>query len=119
MLPPEGFSHPPNMVCKLKKSLYGLKQASRQWFAKLTIEFFHQGFIYSKNDYSLFVKHTSDSFTVAAAYVDDVMLIGNDISLIRRLKAHLHKVLDIKDLGKLNFFLGIEVSFLDEGTVLS
>lgn len=65
------------------------------------------------------MKHTSTSFVVAAIYVDDIILTGNDTSLIHRLKAHLHKVFSIKDLCKLSFFLGIEVSYLDVGIVLS
>ena len=47
---------PSNNVCKLKNSLYGLKQSSRQWFAKLTMESHHQGFVQSKNKFSQFIK---------------------------------------------------------------
>lgn len=119
MLPPEGLSHPPNTVCKLKKSLYGLKQASRQWFAKLTLELLHHGFIQSKNDYSLFIRDSSGSFTLAAVYIDDIILTGNDTSFIDKIKAHLHRVFSIKDLGRMHFFLGLEVSYIPEGTVLS
>lgn len=63
---PPGVPHPPNHVCKLKKSLYGLKQASRQWFAKLLTELQHQGFTQSKNDYSLFTKRREGHITVVA-----------------------------------------------------
>ena len=61
MTAPEGMNCPPHMVCKLKKSLYGLKQSSRQWFSKLTIELSHQGYTQSKNDYSVFTKQTKTS----------------------------------------------------------
>lgn len=116
---PEGLPHPSNHVCKLKKSLYGLKQASRQWFAKLTFELVHQGFTQSKNDYSLFIKHTADSFILAAVYVDDIILTGNDIQSIQQLKSHLHRTFSIKDLGSLSFFLGLEVTYLPDGIALT
>lgn len=108
MVPPDGFPHPPNTVCKLKKSLYGLKQGSRHWFAKLTRELFHQGFTQSKNDYSLFVQRTTDSITIAAIYVDNIILTGDNPSLIHQLKAHLHHTFSIKDLGRLSFFWGLK-----------
>ena len=116
---PDGLSHPPNHVCRLKKSLYGLKQASHQWFGKLTMELVHQGFVQSKNDYSLFIKKTSDSFILAAVYVDDIILTGNDVQSNNHLKTHLHKTFSIKDLGHLSFFLGLEVTYLPDGIALT
>lgn len=116
---PDGLSSPPNHVCRLKKSLYGLKQASRQWFAKLLHELQIQGFTQSKCDYSLFIRQSSDQITIASIYVDDIILTGNDLSLINSLKAHLHKVFSIKDLGKLYLFLGIEVGYMTDGITLS
>ena len=115
----DGLSHPPNHVYKLKKSLYGLKQASRQWFAKLTFELVHQGFTQSKNDYSLFIKNTVDSFILAAIYVDNIILTGNDIQSIQHLISHLHRTFSIKDLGPLSFFLGLEVTYLPYGISLT
>ena len=62
----DGLTQSPNMVCKLKKSLYGLKQSSHQWFSKLTHELFTQGFSQSKLDYSLFTHKTSTSISIVA-----------------------------------------------------
>lgn len=77
---PLGFPNPLNKVCKLNKSLYGLKQASRQWFAKLVEELNTQGFLQSKNDYNLFIKKTDHHITLAAVYIDDIILTGTDIT---------------------------------------
>lgn len=116
---PEGVPHSSNHVCKLKKSLYGLKQASRQWFAKLVAELTHQGFHQSKNDYSLFIKKDGPKISVAAVYVDDIILTGNDVPTLTLLKQHLHDTFSIKDLGLLSFFLGLEISYLPTGIALT
>jgi hypothetical protein len=77
MKPPPGLQLPhPDMVCKLQRSLYGLKQASRQWNTKLTETLIHSGFTQSKADYSLFTKNTTTGFTVVLVYVDDLVLGG-------------------------------------------
>lgn len=59
----------------------------------------------------LFVKNSNDKIFIAAVYIYDVILTGDDIGSINSLKAHLHKVFSIKDLGKLHYFLGIEVNY--------
>ena len=116
---PDGIPNPGNKVCKLQKSLYGLKQASRQWFAKLHNELVLHGFKQSKNDYSVFVKNQGITITIAAIYVDDIILTGNDSTVISNLKTHLHNVFSIKDLGRLHYFLGLEVSYVHDGIILS
>ncbi|CAO2838095.1 unnamed protein product [Amaranthus hypochondriacus] len=119
MVVPDGLSHSPNLVCKLRKSLYGLKQAPRQWFAKLTTALLAQGFVQSKLDYSLFTHKTSDSLTIVAIYVDDIIVTGNNDLLINHLKAHLAHVFSIKDLGRLSFFLGLELTYSDNGIIVT
>ena len=116
---PPGLTNPENKVCKLKKSIYGLKQASRQWFAKLVHELQHQGFIQSKNDYSLFIKKQGSLITMAAVYVDDIILTGIDSATVDKLKRHLDAIFGIKDLGRLHYFLGFEVTYSIDGIILS
>lgn len=88
-------------------------------FAKLLFTLKEQGFVQYKNDYSLFIKRSGDLICLAAVYVDDVILTGTDLQGINNLKAYLHSAFGIKDLGALNYFLGIEVSYLPSGIFLS
>ncbi|GJT01739.1 retrovirus-related pol polyprotein from transposon TNT 1-94 [Tanacetum coccineum] len=75
MLPPEGYNKASKgQVCKLSKSLYGLKQASRQWNHELTKLLLSLGYVQSKNDYSLLVKTKDEEFTVVLVYVDDMLI---------------------------------------------
>lgn len=73
----------------------------------------------SKNDYSLFIKKVGEHVTYAVIYVDDIIVTGSDEEEISWFKAHLHSVFSIKDLGLLSYFLGIEVSHLPNGIVLT
>lgn len=91
-------------MCKLKNSLYGLKQASRQWFVKLTFELKQQGFKQSQYDHSLFIRRHNTSITLVAVYVDDIILTDDHLPIINALKQHLDKVFNVKDLGLLHFF---------------
>ncbi|GJW19214.1 putative RNA-directed DNA polymerase [Tanacetum coccineum] len=117
---PEGFFNSGDTrVCRLKKSLYGLKQAPRQWNAKLTQTLIEHGFIQSKSDYSLFTKTDHNSFIALLVYVDDIIITGNDVGKIEKFKAYLNSKFKIKDLGKLKYFLGIEVIDTDKGLCLS
>ena len=120
MKPPPGLKvSNPNQVCKLQKSLYGLKQASRQWYAKLSSALKEKGYQNSKNDYSLFYKKMGSFQTYVAVYVDDIMVTGNCTEEITSLKAFLDNTFKNKDLGLLNFFLGIEVLYTDSGVTLT
>lgn len=74
------------LVCKLKKSLYGLRQAPRQWFSKLSLTLLQMEYKQSKADPSLFSYHTSDSITLVLIYVDDLLICGSSLNSIDSLK---------------------------------
>ncbi|KAJ0754023.1 putative RNA-directed DNA polymerase [Helianthus annuus] len=117
---PEGYySKDESKVCKLVKSLYGLKQAPRMWNEKLVRVLIDFGFKQSKCDHSLFIKSTNSVFLVLLVYVDDIVLTGNDISEIDKVKKLLQSKFLIKDLGLLKYFLGIEVIRSSQGICLS
>lgn len=108
MSPPPGLVVPKGHVCKLNRSLYGLKQAARQWNHKLTSVITKNGFLQSQNDHSLFIKSTSSTLTFLLVYVDDIIISGNNQAKIDSLKTYLQSNFKLKDLGNLKFFLGIE-----------
>ena len=107
-----------NMVCKLNKSLYGLKQASRQWFAKFSSTILKQGFVQSKSDYFLFTRTRGTTFIALLVYVDDILLESNNIEVVHSLKASLHFEFKLKDLENLKYFLGLEVARSNKGISL-
>ncbi|KAK3012201.1 hypothetical protein RJ639_010896 [Escallonia herrerae] len=117
---PQGFSKQgENRVCRLQKSLYGLRQASRNWYHKFTQSLLVVGFIQSQSDHSLFTFARKGSFLAILIYVDDVIVTGTDSAKISWLKHYLYAKFHIKDLGKLKYFLGIEVTHSSDGIVLS
>jgi hypothetical protein len=121
MSQPLGFSHPqfPHHICKLQKALYGLKQAPRAWFSKLSNKLFALGFQGAKSDTSLFTFKSADFTMFILIYVDDIIITCSRPSAIDDLLNLLQCDFSIKDLGSLNFFLGIEVVPTAEGCLLS
>jgi hypothetical protein len=107
MTVPQGFEGATSkQVCKLQKSLYGLRQASRQWYEKLSHFLITIGYKHMPSDPTLFTKTTSASFTTLLVYVDDIVLSGNCLAEIESTKSKLHQAFGIKDIGVLKFFLG-------------
>ena len=116
---PQGFhSKGENLVCKLSKSLYGLKQASRQWYSKFSTTILKYGFKQSKSDYSLFTKKVNQTFIALLVYVDDILIASNDVQAVEDLKTSLNHDFKLKDLGNLKYFLGLEVAKSEKGISL-
>ncbi|RVW67612.1 Retrovirus-related Pol polyprotein from transposon RE1 [Vitis vinifera] len=106
-------------VCKLKKSLYGLKQSPRAWFGRFTKSMRAFGYRQSNSDHTLFLKKQHGKITTLIVYVDDMVVIGNDPEERKALQNYLSREFEMKDLGPLKYFLGIEVSRSSEGIFLS
>jgi hypothetical protein len=103
----------------LLKSLYGLKQASRKWYEKLTFLLIQEGYTQSTADFSLFTLSTAKDFTALLVYVDDIILAGTSLDEFDRIKRILDAQFKIKDLGGLKYFLGLEVAQSSEGIHVS
>ncbi len=99
----------PNLVCRSKKALYGLKETPRAWSDKIGQYLVTSGFQTSNANFSLYVKKTDHGIVVIVIYVDDLIIIGNSDAYIFDLKKLLKQKFEMKDLGKLRYFLGIEV----------
>jgi len=119
MAPPLGVSHDSGYVCKLKKTLYGLKHAPRAWFEKFSVVISYLGFVSSSHDSALFIKSIDACRIILSLYVDDMIINGDDIDDISLLKTELARQFEMKDLDSLRYFLGIEVAYSHRGYLLS
>lgn len=119
MKQPLGYVDPsfPNHVCKLKKSLYGLKQSPRQWNQKLVTFLLSDGFVRSESDASLFTSVSQQSIIIVAVYVDDILISSSSIQLVQKTKDSFSNMFKMTDLGEIKLFLGIEISRIRDGTM--
>ncbi|KAJ9698270.1 hypothetical protein PVL29_007380 [Vitis rotundifolia] len=108
------------LVCRLRRSLYGLKQSPRAWFGRFSSVVQEFGMLRSTADHSVFYHHNSLGQCIyLVVYVDDIVITGSDQDGIQKLKQHLFTHFQTKDLGKLKYFLGIEIAQSSSGVVLS
>ncbi|RVW95790.1 Retrovirus-related Pol polyprotein from transposon RE2 [Vitis vinifera] len=108
------------LVCRLRRSLYGLKQSPRAWFSRFSSVVQEFGMLRSTADHSVFYHHNSLGQCIyLVVYVDDIVITGSDQDGIQKLKQHLFTHFQTKDLGKLKYFLGIEIAQSSSGVVLS
>lgn len=115
---PPGFeSAEKHLVCRLQKAIYGLKQAPRAWFERLGSTLIQMGFQTSKCDPSLFTFAGGSHRVMMLVYVDDIIITGDHLPLIQGLTSKLNDQFALKQLGDLEYFLGIEVQRLKDGSL--
>ena len=105
----------PSYVCKLKKDLYGLKQAPKAWHARIVAYLVSLGFRMADANHSLYVQKDEHGIVIICIYFDDLIVGGDNEAEIEHVKTLLKQEFDIKDLGELRFFLGIEIVRTKEG----
>nr|AAP46197.1 putative gag-pol polyprotein [Oryza sativa Japonica Group] len=111
MAEPEGFvmEGKDHLACKLKKSIYELKQASRQWYLKFDEIIKRFGFKENEVDNCIYIKTKGGKFIILVLYVDDILLASSDINMLHQTKEFLSSNFDMKDLGEASYVLGIEI----------
>ena len=112
MCPPPGSSDYGNkdVVWKLEKSLYGLKESSWAWYMKVKTELEKLSFSHSDLDHAVFLYSSSHKFCIVALYINDLMILSNNPSLLHQKKKQLMSAFKMKDLGDIHWFLGLEIT---------
>ncbi|KAL0551185.1 hypothetical protein IC582_010271 [Cucumis melo] len=119
-LPPGFEAQFGQQVCKLQKSLYGLKQSPRAWFDRFTTFVKFQGYNQGHADHTLFTKASkTGNIAILIVYVDDIVLTRDDQTEISQLKQRMGDEFEIQDLGNLKYFLEMEVARSKEGISVS
>ncbi|CAL1362597.1 unnamed protein product [Linum trigynum] len=121
MVQPPGFVDPsrPQHVCRLRRAIYGLRQAPRAWYTALSAFLVDFGFRKTDSDASLFVYSHGKVLLYFLVYVDDLLLTGNDPGTLASFQHALSHRFSLKALGDVNYFLGIEVIPTSTGYILS
>ena len=112
MVQPTGFkaAGKENMVCKLKKSLYGLKQSPRQWYKRFDSFMAGKGYTRSPYDPCVYLqKQPNGEYVYLLLYVDDMLIASRDSAAIAKLKGQLSSEFEMKDLGEAKKILGMEI----------
>jgi hypothetical protein len=116
---PQGFMQDSSLVCRLKKSLYGLKKAPRAWYGKMDSYLLSQNFVRCKSDLNVYMLMTTDSLLLLVLYVDDLLIIGCSTSMIVAVNRILHDRFLMMNMGLLHFFLRLKISQDASGIKLS
>lgn len=119
---PQGYEkkEEDHKVYKLRKTLYGLKQAPRAWYGRVEAYFVKEGFERCQCEHTLFVKsEEGGKMLIVSLYVNDLIFTGNDEDMFAKFKASMEMEFDMTDLGKMKYFLGVELVQNSNGIYIS
>ena len=116
---PEGYVQDASLVCRLRKSLYKLKQAPQTWYAKMDSYILSRGFLRCISDPNVYMMRNTISLLLIFIYVDDLLITGSSISSIVALKTTLHVKFSMTYMRLLHYFLGLEINQNDSGIKMS
>ena len=115
MLQPDGYRDGDNLVCKLQKSLYGLKQGANEWNKKLHNVLSVNDFVRSENDPCLYAKQQDGQLMYVCVHVDDLVAAATSDSVIAVFERQMNEVLVMKNLGNLQYYLGLQLERDSDG----
>ena len=117
---PESFVLPRNekKVCKLVKSLYGLKQTPKQWHEKFDSVILSDGCVHNNSDKCMYSKFTKEYGVIVCLYVDDILIFGRNMKGVCETKMYLSSMFQMKDLNEVDTILGIKIKRHSEGFAL-
>ena len=118
---PDGFilGNDPKLVCRLRKALYGIKQAPRAWYYRLNKYLHQQGFSKGSTDSDLYIKIDNDKLLILVVYVDDIIFGSNEEAMSQNFALVMQKQFEMSFLGELTYFLGLHVQQNKDGIFLS
>ena len=94
---------------KLNRSIYGLKQSSRQWYLKFHNEITLCDFTMIDEDHCVYVKRDKDRYVLLSLYVDDILIAGNDLEFVKTIKEWLSSTFEMKNMGEASYILGVKI----------
>ena len=97
------------LVCRLNKSIYGLKQAANNWYKELANFLLKQGFTRSRNDHCLFARSEAEDHTFILVWVDDIIVASRSMTVVSDVKKALEATFHMEDRGRLHWFLGLRI----------
>ena len=107
---PKGYISDPSLVCKLNKSLYGLKQGPREWYSKMDAFLLSQNFQRCRSDPNLYIHQYDVHLFIIVLYFVELLITGSTVASISVIKTALHNAFEMSDLGLLKQFLWLELS---------
>ena len=97
-------------LCRLLKSIYGLKQSSRQWNIQFHNVVMSHNFEMIEENHCVYIKRSKDKFVILSLYVDDLLIVGNGKEYILEIKGWLSSKFEMKDIGEVAYILGVKIT---------